>query len=125
MYANGNVFREQWRDHNGDGSEAIYTAASNKKAIADRVIVDGGQDIGPIKVQDRICFGRVKAGKCWEGTFLIRELQGFKFELMHNEYKEGKLVASKPFALEPLELPAAEATQETWRWTFPDWPRAP
>ena len=53
LYPNGKQFRVQWRDHNGDGSEVIYTAASNK-VVADKVIVDGGQDIGPIKVQDEV-----------------------------------------------------------------------
>jgi hypothetical protein len=123
FYRNGNVFRSQHRDHNGDGDETIYTP-QNDKVVADKVIVDGGQNIGPIKVQDALCFGRVKGGKYFSGTFLVRELRGFQFELMLNEYAEGKLVSTKPFPLEKLELDKAEASEENWRWSWPDWPQS-
>lgn len=124
FYANGNVFREQSRDHEGSGSEALYSPEENQ-VIAEKVLVDGGQDIGPIKRPERICFGRVKTGKCWEGSFLIRELQGFQLIWMLQEYQAGKLVSSKPFPLEKLGLTAEAVKDEKWGWSVPDWPRVP
>ncbi|QDU31377.1 hypothetical protein ETAA8_65340 [Anatilimnocola aggregata] len=123
IHPNGNSFRMQWREHNGDGHEALYASGADTM-IAEKVIVDGGKDIGPIKVPERICLGWVRAGKCYSGTFLMREVQGFQFVLRLHEYKEGKLVNSKPFPFERFGIPVAEATEEKWRWSFPEWPQA-
>jgi hypothetical protein len=124
FYENGNEFRVQWRDHDGNGSEAIY-APLPEKVIADNVIVADGADIGPIKTQDILCTGRVKAGKCWEGSFLIRELHGFQMDWMLQEYKDGKRISNELFPLKKLgiKLPAEHKGREDWRWTIPDWPK--
>lgn len=92
--------------------------------MADKVIVDGGHNIGPLKTQERICVGRVKAGKCWEGKFLLHEWRGFQFCWTLQEFKAGQLVESQDFPLDKLGLTAEQASEEKWRWTIPDWPKA-
>ena len=125
LYPNGERFREQHRERNGDGSERVFSA-KRTKVIAKGLKVEGG--VIDLIVQDEICSGRVKAGRCWDGTFLVRELVAFGFELKLHEYQEGKLLSSVPFPMEKIGLPVDTQPHNEgdgkWRWTFPDWPKA-
>jgi len=125
MYPSGNAFRAVHRQGNGDGDETIYSAGATK-TVAEKVIVAGGQNIGPIKEQEVIAQGRVKNGQRHDGTFLVRQLKGFQFHWERQEFKDGKLLKSEPFPLDKLalkEIPGADA-YEHWPWTIPDWPAA-
>lgn len=121
FYPNGRTFREQRREHNGDGQEVIYSPQRDK-VVAQTAIVADGTDIGPIKTQEVICQGQIKADKRWSGTFLVPHLDGFVTRLMRDEYKDGKLVGSEPFSVDRLALPKGHAEFEGWLWDFPDWP---
>ena len=125
LYPNGEQFRTQNRERNGDGSETIFSA-KRTKVIAKGLKVDGG--VIDFIVQDETCSGRVKAGRCWDGTFLVREYVAFGFELRLHEYKEGKLLSSVPFPMEKIGLPPDTQPHNEadgkWRWTFPEWPKA-
>jgi hypothetical protein len=140
FYANGLTFRHQHREHNGDGYEIIYTA-ERTKVIIEKVIVDGGVDIGPIKEQDVICRGTVKANQRWEGSFLGWERipNGFGQRVMMQEYRKGELFKSTPYAVEKLGIPPDPAHKSggswawPWRWQYdsaewrvpPEWPASP
>lgn len=126
FFPSGKIFRAQRREHDGSGSDAIYTAESNK-VVAQSVKVDGGVDIGPIKVQSEICQGLVKGDKMWNGTFMVREPipNGYGLRLRIHEYREGKFVKSEPFPIEQLKLPKDKSDIEDWLWDYPDWPSLP
>lgn len=124
FYPNGRDFRFQRREHNGGGYEVIYTAERNK-VLAEKAIVDGGNDIGPIKIQEVICQGTVKADKRWDGTFLLPVQDGFQLRLMLHEFRKGELVKSTPFPVEKLGLPKEHTKADEWLWDFPEWPAAP
>ncbi len=123
LFPNGNSFRVFHRQANGDGDEVVYAAAA-MKTVAAKAIVDGGQNIGPIKTQEVLAQGTIKEGQRHSGTFLVRELQGFQFKWMKQEFKDGQVVKSEPFPIDKLDLkiiPGADA-EEHWPWTMPDWP---
>ena len=126
FFPSGKMFRVQRREHNGDGSDTIYTAEPTK-VVAQSVKVAGGTDIGPIKVQDVIAQGLVKADKPWDGKFLVREPipDGFGLRFRLHEYRGGKFVQSEPFPIEQLKLPKNKPDADEWLWRFPDWPRVP
>ncbi len=125
LYPDGEQFRTQHRDRNGDGSETVFSA-KRTKVIAKGLKVDGG--VIDIIHQEEICSGRVKAGRCWDGTFLVREYEAFGFNFKLHEYKDGKLLSSVPFPLEKIGIPADKQPHNEgdgkWRWTFPEWPKA-
>jgi hypothetical protein len=125
MFPNGNAFRVVHRQANGDGDEVVYSAAASK-TVAEKLIVGSGQDIGPIKTQEVLAQGTIKKGQRHHGTFLVRELQGFQFHWLKQEFKDGQVVKSEPFPIDKLdlkEIPGADA-DEHWPWTIPDWPAA-
>lgn len=132
FYPNGRAFRSQMRDPNGDGYEIVYTAELTK-VIAEKVIVDGGVNIGPIKDQDMVCRGTVRANHRWSGTFLVWEPvpNGFGERLALREYRKGALVNSTPFHVEKLALPVDPAQEGSaawpWRWSWdsPEWRHSP
>ena len=119
FYPSGEVFRSQFRKHDGDGHETISPALPNR-VIAERLKVDGGEI--KVEVHEPICSGRVQAGQRWEGTFLEREYENFSFKLVLNEYHAGKLVKSEPFPIAKLGLPSGHTNVDSWLWDFPDWP---
>ena len=138
FYQNGRTFRSQRREHNGDGQEIVYTA-ERTKVLAEKVIVDGGVDIGPLTEQEVVCRGTVKADKRWEGAFLVWEPVPGEFgeRVVMQEYRKGELVNSTPFSVEKLGLPPDAAREGSaawpWRWPYdssewrvpPEWPAAP
>ncbi len=99
FYPNGRTFREQRREHNGEGQEVIY-APHRDKVVAEHAIVANGVDIGPIKTQEVICQGQIKSEKRWSGRFLVPHLDGFVRKLTLQEYRDGELVSSTPFPVE-------------------------
>ena len=121
FYPNGRTFREQLREHNGDGQEVIYTP-QRTKLLANKVIVANGVDIGPIKIQDIICQGQIKADTRWSGSFLVPIMDGFTRKLALQEYRDGKLISSAPFPVDKLGLANEHADVRHWLWEFPDWP---
>lgn len=126
LFPNGNTFRSQFRQHNGDGQEVVYAAGATK-VVADRVIDASGGNIGPIRTQETLAQGTVKGGRRHQGTFLVRQHAGFKFQWRKQEFRDGKLVKDEPFPLDLLELkeiPGSDA-HDRWPWTLPDWPREP
>lgn len=123
FYPNGRTFRRQWREQNGDGEEVVY-APNADVVVAKKVIVADGTDIGPIKVQELLCHGTVKADKRWEGTFLVWEgiPMGFGFRLAVQEYVKGELAKSTPFPAKKLDLPEDTTQDRGWLWDSPNWP---
>lgn len=121
FYPSGRTFREQRREHNGDGSDVVYEDVPTH-LVAQKVIVDGGADIGPIKTQTAIAQGMVKNDRRWSGTFLVPTLEGFATKLMLQEFRDGKIMSSTPFPVEKLGLPEGHREFDTWLWAFPEWP---
>lgn len=126
FYPNGNEFLRQRREHNGDGYEVVLSPEPTK-VIAEKVIVADGTDIGPIKTQEVLCQGTVKADKRWEGTFMVWEQipKGFGFRLAVQEYQKGQWIKSTPFSAKKLGLPENTEQHDGWLWDSPDWPAAP
>lgn len=130
FYPSGRPFRSQVRGPNGDGYEIVYTAELTR-VVAEKVIVDGGVNIGPIKDQDVVCRGTVKADHRWEGSFLLWEPipNGFGERLVLREFQKGEVVKSTPFPLEKLALPVdpqhkdggSAAWPWRWAWNSPEW----
>jgi RNA polymerase sigma factor (sigma-70 family) len=126
FYPSGRIFREQRREHNGDGQEIVWSPEPTK-VVAKKLNVADGTDIGPIKVQEVICQGTVKADKRWEGTFLVWETipeRPFEERLAVLEYTKGKLIKSTPLSAKKLGLPENVTMHDGWLWNPPDWPVA-
>ncbi|HZU36795.1 MAG TPA: hypothetical protein VFA18_12830 [Gemmataceae bacterium] len=64
FYPNGDTFRYQRREHNGEGYEVVYAPMQRDAAAAPKK---------PAATQETLCLGRVRADKRWEGTFLVWE----------------------------------------------------
>jgi RNA polymerase sigma factor (sigma-70 family) len=118
FYPNGKTFRHERREHNGDGHVVVYTP-DDSNLVAEKVVVDGGVDIGPIKTQDTICLCMVKADKPWDGKLLAWEPipNGYGRRLMMQEYRNGEKLRSMPFAIEKLGLPEDQRDGWQWPWT--------
>ena len=108
-------FVSNGREHNGDGDEIIFTPQLDK-VVVEKAIVAGGVDIGPIKIQDIICQGHIKAEKRWSGDFLVPVQDGFTTKLMLQQYRDGKLLASSPFPVARLALNKEQADFDGWLW---------
>ena len=105
FYPDGETFRFQYRHHDGSGDDVIYSR-ERTEVVSEKVIVDRGGDIGPIKVQKVLAQGKVKNDQRWDGTFLVTVLDGFEDKLILQEYRGGKLVKSTPTNIDPpCELP--------------------
>src|SRR5262249_20700788 len=126
LYPSGKFFRMQRREHDGSGSETIYTAESSQ-GVAQSGKVARGAGIWPNQVQAKIAQGFVKDDKMWKGTFMVREPipNGYGLRIRLHEYRDGKLVKNEPFPIELLNLPKDKRDEEHWPWNFPEWPQRP
>ena len=122
FYPNGREFRFQRREHNGDGYEVIYTAGKPLR-FKEKPGPQHDIDLTGFQPQTQLCQGMVKAGKRYDGQFLVRVIDGYAWELMLEQYKKGTLVKSTPFPIEKLGLPEDNTDADTWLWEFPDWPK--
>lgn len=124
FYPTGRVFRTQHRNDNGDGQEFVLSPEATK-VVWEKIIVADGTNIGPIKEQETICSGTVKADKRWDGTFLVWEDIPDTYaarRLAIQEYRKGKLVKSTEISPKKLGLPENANPHDGWPWATPDWP---